>query len=454
MDVSAGTVFTEFTQVRGDAQSVERTGSRRAEPRAWLRSVVWLVGAGPHPQAGPSTVKVAEDLASRMDFSLSLVLYDLDGTVARTGLSRATVKRHVRYLRELGALVWVRHGSKRNLRLPGRAYTATATIYGAVIPPVYDAAMGHRLVGSGYHARVCGVTEAGRAQAVGAARAAAKPNRKPKWKTERKQAAGERRRAGREPHSLGRYPQSSSAAGTFPPPEKSRRLNRFGTRLRLAVQLIAQVTWLRGCSVRRIAWVARHVADAGWSVVDVLAWLYFRGGTAIGHVHRASGLLATLLAGAEAALSTPEKRNSLVEDWRRSQEAMRRHRVPYVRHQREAFDGDWQAPSDPAVRQHVIDAYATAFRPAGHTSPGGADDGVPQPQYTSIRWEDLDREELAEGRALVERQLLAGDPSTVVNAVHLVGRPTAERLYGADLVHRAEQLTRLAHSPRTTLGSR
>ncbi|MGP3691439.1 transcriptional regulator [Streptomyces sp. IBSNAI002] len=438
---------------------MERTGSRRAEPRAWLRSVVWLVGAGPHPQAGPSTVRVAEDLASRMDFSLSLVLYDLDGTATRTGLSRATVKRHVRYLRELGALVWVRHGSKRNLRLPGRAYTATATIYGAAVPPVYDEAMGHRLAGSGYHARVCGLTEAGREQAVVAARARAETKRKPKGN----RAAGARGRSGREPHSLGRHPHSSPAGMTSSPPEKSpapkkserrtggrRRLNRFGTRLRLAVQLIAHVTWLRGCSVRRIAWVARHVADAGWSVVDVLAWLYFRGGTAVGHVHRASGLLATLLAGAEAVLSTPEKRTSAVEDWRRSQEGMRRHRIGHVRHQREAFDGDWQAPTDPEVRQHVIEAYATAFRPAGDTAPD--DDRVPEPQSTSIRWEDLDPVELAEGRALVERQLLAGDPSTVVNAVHLVGRPMAERLYGADLVHRAEQLTRLAHSPRTTLG--
>ncbi|MEK8141762.1 hypothetical protein NKH18_01325 [Streptomyces sp. M10(2022)] len=59
-------------------------------------------------------------------------------------------------LRELGALVWRRHGSRRNLRLPGRLYAGTATIYAAVIPVVFDVAMGHRLEGDGYEARVCG----------------------------------------------------------------------------------------------------------------------------------------------------------------------------------------------------------------------------------------------------------------------------------------------------------
>jgi hypothetical protein len=33
-------------------------------------------------------------------------------------------------------------------------YAATATVYAAVIPPSYDHAMGHRIVGSGYNARI------------------------------------------------------------------------------------------------------------------------------------------------------------------------------------------------------------------------------------------------------------------------------------------------------------
>lgn len=117
--------------------------------------MVWLLAAGLHPRAGATTRRVAEDLAGRMDFDTGHVRYRLDETAAALGVDRATVKRHVAILRELGALAWVEHGTKANIRrvlgLPG--YAATATVYAAVIPPVYDHAMGHRLVGTGYNAR-------------------------------------------------------------------------------------------------------------------------------------------------------------------------------------------------------------------------------------------------------------------------------------------------------------
>ncbi|MEK8141761.1 hypothetical protein NKH18_01320 [Streptomyces sp. M10(2022)] len=69
-------------------QECEATGSRRAEPRAWLRAVVWLVDAGLHRRAGATTLAVARDLAARMDYRLGFVLYDLDGTAARCGCRR------------------------------------------------------------------------------------------------------------------------------------------------------------------------------------------------------------------------------------------------------------------------------------------------------------------------------------------------------------------------------
>ena len=137
-------------------QELDATASRRARPGAWLRAVVWLVEAGLHRRAGATTLVVARDLAGRMDYRLGFVLYDLEGTAARCGVSAATVKRHVRVLRELGALVWQRHGTKRNLHLPGRRYAGMATIYASTIPAAYDSAMGHRLEGAGYGARVCG----------------------------------------------------------------------------------------------------------------------------------------------------------------------------------------------------------------------------------------------------------------------------------------------------------
>ncbi|MFD5516355.1 hypothetical protein [Streptomyces sp. NPDC127066] len=137
-------------------QVVTRTRSRRSGPRRWLRSVEWLVEAGLHPRASATTVTIARDLAERMDFDSGQVHYCLEGMVARLGLSRATISRHVAYLREMGSLVWVEHGCRTNVRrargLDG--YAGTSTVYGAVVPPTYDRAHGHIIVGSGYAARI------------------------------------------------------------------------------------------------------------------------------------------------------------------------------------------------------------------------------------------------------------------------------------------------------------
>jgi len=118
--------------------------------------VVWLIAAGLHPRATATTQRVADDLADRMDYDTGHVRYCLDEMAARLGMSRASVKRHVGYLRELGALAWVQHGTRTNIRaaMGLKGYAATATIYAAVIPAVYDHAMGHRIVGSGYEARI------------------------------------------------------------------------------------------------------------------------------------------------------------------------------------------------------------------------------------------------------------------------------------------------------------
>jgi len=118
--------------------------------------VHWLIAAGLHRKANATTVRIAEDLAARMDYTTGHVRYCLDEIVARTGISRATVKRHVSYLRELGALAWVQHGTRANIRraMGLKGYAATATVYAAVIPPVYDYAMGHTIIGAGYTARI------------------------------------------------------------------------------------------------------------------------------------------------------------------------------------------------------------------------------------------------------------------------------------------------------------
>ncbi|MGV9278137.1 cell wall protein [Streptomyces griseosporeus] len=142
--------------MRGADQEVARTASRRSGPRRWLRAARWLIAAGLHGRANATTLTIAEDLAARMDYTTGHVRYCLDEMVVRLGISRASIKRHIGYLRELGALAWVQHGTRANIRrlLGLRGYAATATVYAAVIPPVYDHAMGHRIVGTGYTARI------------------------------------------------------------------------------------------------------------------------------------------------------------------------------------------------------------------------------------------------------------------------------------------------------------
>ncbi|PVC81548.1 cell wall protein [Streptomyces sp. CS014] len=307
LDVPAARLVAE------EDQDVVRTRSRRAEPRAWLRAVVWLVVAGLHPGAGPSTVLVARDLSDRMDYRRGLVVYGLAGVVERTGLSAATVKRHVRVLRELGALVWMVHGSKRNLAAPGEKYMATATIYGAVIPPAYDDALGHRLTGAGYEARVCGVTPEGRELAVAGAtaRAEARQEQRRTIRTEQRvrldvrtarpvdnSAVDNACSAGREPHSLGRYhrapavdvergcnyiPRERASCRTTPRPAPKISWNSDGSRrtaaqTRAGIAIVQQVrplvNWTQREGLRPLEVALRPLTDAGWDAEMITAQLH------------------------------------------------------------------------------------------------------------------------------------------------------------------------------------
>ncbi|MEV0781723.1 cell wall protein [Streptomyces sp. NPDC050423] len=261
-------------------QEVDATASRCARPRAWLRAVVWLVEAGLHRRAGATTLAVARDLAGRMDYRLGFVLYDLEGTAARCGVSVATVKRHVRVLRELGALVWQRHGTKRNLRLPGRRYAGTATIYAATIPAVYDSAMGHRLEGAGYGARVSGVTDAGRTRAVERARVKPRPVRPVDNSPLRRRGSG-----GRAPHSSGphhdvrkadvsgrlNYTSRRRATSGRVPPRSPLQVARD---IAVARQVRPLVAWTQHEGLRRLAYALRPLIDRGLGARDIAAELY------------------------------------------------------------------------------------------------------------------------------------------------------------------------------------
>jgi len=263
------------------------TPARHAQPRAWLRAVTWLVGAGLHPKASTRTLAVARDLAARMDYTRGWVLYDLDGTAARLGVHPATVKRHVAVLRQLGALAWYRHGSRRNLRLPGRRYAGTATIYAATIPHEYDHAMGHQLDGHGYQARIIGVTEAGRARAIDEVRAAARPVDNSPVETPSSQA--------RAPHSLGGYPvQKAEVSGKLKDTSRMRATRprktptpsttggagpcrhplQVARDIAIARQVRPLINWTQRETLRRLAYALRPLIDRGLDAREIAGELH------------------------------------------------------------------------------------------------------------------------------------------------------------------------------------
>ncbi|MFJ8754090.1 cell wall protein [Streptomyces sp. NPDC102441] len=249
-------------------QEVDATSARRAQPRAWLRAVTWLVGAGLHPRAGETTLTVARDLAARMDYRLGFVLYDLEGTAARCAVSTGTVKRHVRVLRELGALAWHRHGTKKNLRLPGRPYTATATIYAATIPAVFDEATVHKQAGPvdskraphspGPHPLVPTADMSGEFNYTTRQRAT-----RAKASTHVSQSShgsGGRARRGARRASCGR---ASSARSPW----------QVAHDIRIARQVRPLVGWAQGEGLRRLAFALRPLIDRGLEAHDIAAEL-------------------------------------------------------------------------------------------------------------------------------------------------------------------------------------
>ncbi|WP_371604943.1 helix-turn-helix domain-containing protein (plasmid) [Streptomyces sp. NBC_01220] len=396
----------------------------------------------------------------------------------RTGLSERSVEYHLGMLREAGLLAYVVRGTRV------RGASAQASEFARMIPPEFDAALGIRTVlrdkaAPVYTRAMTGIAEAGRELMAKLARKASRKVRKPRSKTtSRASSKGTRMGAGKAgatalsgevrctPMQVGSSASSSAGTISSPPesklasgdtksrtPKKSkaktgdRTLNRIGRRYQLARELTQELDWLRGCSVPRIAWVARGVADAGWTVTDVKGWLHLRGEAA--RVRRGSGLLAVLLAGAETALDTPAKRADAIEQWHGAQEAARRHRIQQIRARTERHDGDWDAPTSHTIQRQVNEALAAAFGPKLQAP---APDTEALPEVSGV--DGLEDDVVAQTRAEARLRLMVGDTSLITVAVDAMGREEAEQLYGADLVRRGLQLASGARSSVMTYGRR
>ncbi|MEQ6027925.1 transcriptional regulator [Streptomyces salinarius] len=451
---------------------------------SWMQAVHWVAESGLYkprrhrshgPRSfGPTTVRVAQELAQ-----LSPCRPSIDYLVRRTGLSERSVQNHLQILRETGLLAYIVKGT----RVSGGP--AQASEFARMIPTEFDTALGIRTVqrdedAPAYTRAVSGIAEGGRELMAKLARKASRKVRKPRSKMSSKAPAKASVRGAEQgvvtavsnevrctPMQVGTSASSTAGDTSFPPerklasgdaksptPKKSkakaggrRQLNVVGRRFQLARELTQELDWLRGCSVARIAWVARGVADAGWTVSDVRGWLHLRGEAA--RVRRGSGLLAALLAGAETVLNTPVKRADAVEQWRGAQEAARRHRIQQVRARTERYEGDWDAPTSRAVQRQVDEAFAASFRPKPRAA---APDTEALPEVSGVG--GLEDDVVAEARAEARQRLMVGDTSLITVAVDAMGRETAEQLYGADLVRRALQLASGARSSLMTYGRR
>ncbi|WP_055546846.1 helix-turn-helix domain-containing protein [Streptomyces kanamyceticus] len=404
---------------------------------SWLQAVCWFRldggyraprGHGPR-RVGDTTLRVATELAR-----LSPCRPGVSYLMHRLQLSKRTVQYHLGILRETGLLTYRAKGT----RVSGRG--GMASEFEWTIPTTFDTAVHLRTRTSEQYGRIVrGIEDQGRALMKRLSRMAQRlMRRRLRRPSTRRRHCTPMEGSSESSATTGTTsvpPESNRVSGNAmvphsqkPTPATRRKLNKVGRRFQLARELIGQIDWLTRCSVPRIAWVVRNVADAGWSATDVRAWLHLRGGST--QVRRPSGLLAVLLSGAETTLDTPAKRTYAADRWHAAQEAARLHRIESVRRDREQRDGDWRPPVSTAVQRLVADAFAAV------TPQHGIGEDLPEvagPQ-------DLTAEELQVMRNAARGSFMSGDTGLVMCALEAFGRPTAEALYGPDLVERAIKL--------------
>ena len=356
-------------------------------PFSWMQAVHWVAGAGLHqprrgPRFGATTLQIARLLAE-----LSPCRPGIAFLMRRTGLSERTVQYHLAALREMGLLAYTVRGTRRRGEQP------LASEFMRVIPPAFDAALGIRTVGEGTTRRCVGISDQSRPTIAKLATAAArrKPRKRPRkprpTKTRCTPMQGSSTRTSTADRTTDPL-EAELASGQTPPPapnkhRKPRTLNQVGRRWQLSRELANRVPWLSRSSIARNAWVLSQVADAGWTVDEVEAWLDLRPPPR--RVHRISGLLSQRLKGATETWKTTEQRNAGRIAARDSRTA------EHTRHT-ETWDGAWKAPTDHRIvtqtlaglRQGIA-AYEARQRAQGLDlpTPNTPADKLNDPQYAA-----------------------------------------------------------------------
>jgi hypothetical protein len=211
-------------------------------------------------------------------------------------------------------------------------------------------------------------------------------------------------------------------------PRKQKTLNKVGRRYQLARELITLVPWLGRASAPRIAWIVRHVADAGWTALEVQAAAE-QFPIAADEARRPSGLLAHRLASCHLLYTTPGRRKVLVQGWQESRTAEQARHTGYD----ELANAD-RLPTQVSVQALMNEAAARtqqiARGPVNDDEDGFVID-TENPETVSL--EALDRDLVKHMRAEA-----AKDPAVILAALQTgMSEQDACRLFTKWLVHKA-----------------
>jgi DNA-binding transcriptional ArsR family regulator len=292
-----------------------------ADPYSWMQAVHWVHGAGLHKRVNVTTVRLAQILAE-----LSPCRPGVEYLMRRLNLSERAVQYHLAALRETGLLIYISRGTRC------RGSRPQASVFARTVPVAFDVALGIRCTPEGPTRRVVGIAEHGRKLIAALGKKAARKVRKPRSKTAPKPGARcTPMEGGSELPSPSHSPTSVPLEGAEPhnPPttDSSRqgRLNPVGRRFQVAREIRSRILWLARTPIRRIAWLLKDVADAGWTVDHVEAWLLQRDGAA--DIRRPSGFLGARMVGATTIWPTEAQRNRAWEATREQVSAMARRRA-------------------------------------------------------------------------------------------------------------------------------
>ncbi|MFE6808621.1 winged helix-turn-helix domain-containing protein [Streptomyces sp. NPDC057681] len=410
-------------------QWLSTTASRIATcAHSWMQAVHWVAGSGLYsptrshgPKWGLTTIAIAKEISA-----LTECRPGIDYLMRKLKVSERTVQYHLGMLREAGLLVYRIRGTRVS-GCPNQA-----SVFERVIPVEFDVALGIRTVGEGVQRRPVGIAEEGRAVIGKLAKKAARKVRKTRTR-------GDLKRASRctpmqvgtssvSPTALTHSPSEGKLAGgaaKFPTQKKSSsrpwKLNKVGRRYQLAGELIASVPWLGNASRARIAWIVRHVADAGWTALEVQAAAE-QMPVAAGDARRLSGFLAYRLASCHLLYTTPARRKTLVEAWQESRAAEQARHTGYG----QITPGSGHGPASITVQNLV----AEAFRRNLEREAAGA--FTTEHTEGAVDIEALDRSEVRQLRTDAE-----ADPQLILSALTLMPERDVRRLYTNWLVDQA-----------------